>query len=227
MENKAEGIVKTEEDENIYSIYIHINLHNNKVYIGITYKGSKERWNDGDGYKHNFEFYSDIRQYGWETGFHHHVIRENLSYEKAKEEERHFIDIYDATNPEKGYNHKKGGSGYSKKRENTKVGDKLKQLRKSKKITQQELADLLGLTRATISNYEVNRRIPDLPALKLYTDYFGVGLDFFGAISTDVSFDISSKVTEYFKSDNIEESDKIELLNDIIASYTSYVLKKR
>ena len=60
------------------------------------------------------------------------------------------------------------------------VGSKLKLLRKEKRLTQDELAALIDVKRATISNYEIDRRQPSLSDLSRFAEFFGVGLDFFG-----------------------------------------------
>ena len=64
------------------------------------------------------------------------------------------------------------------------IGAKLRTLRKAKKMTQDELAALIGVKRATISNYEIDRRQPSLSDLKRFAEFFGVGLDYFGMEST-------------------------------------------
>ena len=40
------------------------------------------------------------------------------------------------------------------------IGKKIKILRKTRGLTQQDLADKVGCKRATISNYEIGRRSP-------------------------------------------------------------------
>lgn len=57
---KKKGVIK------IYRLYKHENLENGKVYIGVTAKNPIIRWNEGDGYRANTDFYSDIKKYGWE-----------------------------------------------------------------------------------------------------------------------------------------------------------------
>lgn len=42
------------------------------------------------------------------------------------------------------------------------IGLKLKSLRKAKRLTQQEVAERFGLSRTTISNYEIGRRKPTI-----------------------------------------------------------------
>ena len=65
---------------------------------------------------------------------------------------------------------------------NDSIGQKLRLLRKEKRMTQQELADALQIKRATISNYEIGRRSPHLSELRRIAEYFGVGLDYFGMV---------------------------------------------
>lgn len=224
MENDK-PIKSNKAQEELYTLYIHTCLANDKVYVGITNKEAKQRWVDGSGYKSNFELYSDIVKYGWEKGFHHKIVADNLTWEKAKEAERFFIDTFDSINPEKGYNHRRGGIGYGAHRSRANIGDKIKILRKNKKITQQELADDLNLSRATISNYEVNRRSPSIDDLKLFAEYFGVGLDYFGSEIGNASFEISSRIIGYFKNESISIDDKIELFNDVLSAYYLYVIE--
>ena len=62
----------------------------------------------------------------------------------------------------------------------TTIGSKIKNLRKSRKITQQEFADKIGVSRSTLSCYEIGQRTPSLKTLQQIADMFGVGLDYFG-----------------------------------------------
>lgn len=55
----------------------------------------------------------------------------------------------------------------------------LKNIRKSKKITQDEIADFLGVKRQTYSAYERAVSVPDSLTLKKLADYFGVSTDYF------------------------------------------------
>mgnify|MGYP003606731628 CR=1 FL=1 len=54
----------------------------------------------------------------------------------------------------------------------------LTELRKNKKITQAEMADILGVARTTYSSYEQGRRTPDAEIQKKIADFFKVSLDF-------------------------------------------------
>lgn len=57
------------------------------------------------------------------------------------------------------------------------LGKSLAKLRKKAGLSQQELADKIGLTRSAIGMYETGRREPDLDALKKMADFFWVDLD--------------------------------------------------
>lgn len=54
---------------------------------------------------------------------------------------------------------------------------RLVKLRKSKKLTQVELAKALGVTRSALSQYELGLRNPDYDTLDKYSKYFGVSFD--------------------------------------------------
>ena len=58
------------------------------------------------------------------------------------------------------------------------LSEKLKQLRADKKITQEKLAEILHVSRTTISSWETGRSYPDLQMIVEISDYFNVSLDF-------------------------------------------------
>ena len=57
-------------------------------------------------------------------------------------------------------------------------GKKLKQLRQDKELTQQELADRLSVTRATISSYETSALYPSVEKLIEICRFFNVSADY-------------------------------------------------
>jgi transcriptional regulator with XRE-family HTH domain len=57
------------------------------------------------------------------------------------------------------------------------LGLNIKHLRKKRKLTQDQLADKIGVNRAMIGSYEENRAIPKLSALRVISHYFGVSID--------------------------------------------------
>lgn len=54
----------------------------------------------------------------------------------------------------------------------------LLQLRKSKNLTQKDIADALGISRQAYANYETGNREPDLNTLKALSEFFGVSTDY-------------------------------------------------
>ena len=101
------------------------------------------------------------------------------------------------------------------------IAIKIKTLRKGKRITQQELADNIGLSRCTIGNYETGRRIPHLPELTLIADYFGVSLDYFGVATQDEVFEVLSRAKEIFESETVPKESKDALYKDLMKLYLS------
>lgn len=57
-----------------------------------------------------------------------------------------------------------------------KIGALLKELRKEKGMTQEQLAEHLGVARRTVSRWETGSNLPDLDVLVILSDLYGVGL---------------------------------------------------
>ena len=94
--------------DKIYTVYIHKNKINNKVYVGLTSVSIQRRWKNGEGYNKQPHFYAAIKKYGWDN-FEHIIIKTNLTREEASLLEEKLIEQYDSLNPEKGYNKREGG----------------------------------------------------------------------------------------------------------------------
>ena len=58
-----------------------------------------------------------------------------------------------------------------------KIGEKIKEQRLKKKWTQEQLAQLLNVSRSTVSSWEVGRNYPDLETIISISDLFGISLD--------------------------------------------------
>lgn len=99
------------------------------------------------------------------------------------------------------------------------IGSKLKTLRKGRKLTQEQAAEMLGITRATVSNYEVGRRHPHISELKRIGEFYGVGLDYFGIVASDEVFDLISRAREVFKSEDVPKEKKEDLYKEIMRLY--------
>lgn len=55
--------------------------------------------------------------------------------------------------------------------------DNLVELRKIHEMSQEELADIIGVSRQTLSKYETGESLPDIEKCKLIADAFGVSID--------------------------------------------------
>lgn len=65
---------------------------------------------------------------------------------------------------------------------------RLKELRKTKKMTQQRLAIELNMNQNTLSRYETGERQADYQTLILIADYFGVSIDYLLERTDDPTF---------------------------------------
>lgn len=74
-----------------YYIYIHT-CPNMMRYIGMS-KNPKQRWNNGNGYKDNKQFYKDILYYGWDN-IKHEIVAETYYSWVARWIEKSLISKY-------------------------------------------------------------------------------------------------------------------------------------
>lgn len=82
-------------------------------------------------------------------------------------------------------------------------GDRLKEIRTSRNITQTQLADHLGLSKSIISAYENNIRSPSLDILIKIQEYFNVSISYFFDEENEdyyrMTVDITDLTDEQFK----------------------------
>ena len=57
------------------------------------------------------------------------------------------------------------------------LGKKVASLRKKNNLTQESLAEKIGVTRQTISKWESNLSSPDIQSCKAMADVFGISLE--------------------------------------------------
>lgn len=99
------------------------------------------------------------------------------------------------------------------------IGSKLQSLRKARGYSQQYVADRVGMKRSTISNYEIDRRLPSLTDLKRVADFYGVGLDYFDLSSTDNIEDLLARARDVFENPNVSKEAKENLYKEIALLY--------
>lgn len=68
-------------------------------------------------------------------------------------------------------------------------GNRLRQLRKDRKLTQQQLAELIGVKNSVISFYEVGERIPSPDVLRKLALALHVSADYLLGIERNVTLD--------------------------------------
>ncbi|MGG1249937.1 helix-turn-helix transcriptional regulator [Brevibacillus agri] len=89
-------------------------------------------------------------------------------------------------------------------------GERISELRTRLKLTQDELAKRLGITRAALSHYEKDRREPDYATLQKIADFFEVQVDYLLGRTDDPSSSNKQSSDElttimYHKWDQLDE----------------------
>ena len=100
------------------------------------------------------------------------------------------------------------------------IGLKLKALRKAKMLSQQEVADKFGLSRTTISNYEIGRRKPTIYELQAFADFYGVELNHFGGTTTkDELNELVARAKKVFADNEIPKDKKEAVYRELMRLY--------
>jgi transcriptional regulator with XRE-family HTH domain len=86
------------------------------------------------------------------------------------------------------------------------IGNRIADLRSERKLTQEELALKLGITRAALSHYENNRREPDHETTQKVADFFNVTIDYLLGRSNDPKSMLDHATREFV--DSLELSDQ-------------------
>ncbi|MEC1583274.1 helix-turn-helix domain-containing protein [Bacillus subtilis] len=82
------------------------------------------------------------------------------------------------------------------------LSDRLVKLRKSKKLTQQGLAERLQITRSSLSQYELGNRQPDYETLKRIADFFEVSTDYLLGHRSNIEPVVHEEKTPYNVADD-------------------------
>ncbi len=122
-------------------------------------------------------------------------------------------------------------------RENYNLGGILKDLRKTKKLTQKQLATQIGLTTTAVSKYELGESVPPLDVLRILASVFGVSIDYLAGIEkapsipttglTKEQLDIMNELATVFVKQN--KSQQLSLQNEqfmILGNIVTEFLKK-
>lgn len=107
-----------------------------------------------------------------------------------------------------------------------KIGAFLSSLRKEKGLTQEALAETIGVTNKTISRWETGKYLPDIEILLLLGDYFGVTVNelLSGERLSDASFRKSSDANiKHIVADNKKRLHKIITLSIVAVTCVTFV----
>ncbi|MGX7163658.1 helix-turn-helix domain-containing protein [Enterococcus massiliensis] len=74
------------------------------------------------------------------------------------------------------------------------IGDKIKEQRLKKGWTQEQLGQLLNVSRPTISSWEIGRNYPDLETIIAISDLFGISLDHLLREDKEMAKDTTKKI---------------------------------
>lgn len=104
---------------------------------------------------------------------------------------------------------------------NIKIGENLKQLRKAKDITQEELADFLGISFQAISKWERGDSFPDITMLPALSNLFEVSVDELIGMDQIRNRENLTKVFNTAKELEVENKykDAIELMRNALKTY--------
>ena len=103
--------------ENIYSVYVHKNLKNDKYYVGSTKMNPKKRWHSGWGYKNNSKMWKDIKESDWNKDWVHGILGKFENKDEALKYEAFLIAMLDSA--VNGYNTSEYGGFSCKHSEET------------------------------------------------------------------------------------------------------------
>lgn len=124
-----------------------------------------------------------------------------------------------------------------KKSTNVVFSQRLKELRTEKELSQGELAKELGISRASIINYENGERIPDVEFAQKIADYFFVTVDYLiGRIDARIKdnefisicerLGISSSALTLFAFKKMQEPHNLETLNIMLDSWNDLLISQ-
>ena len=100
------------------------------------------------------------------------------------------------------------------------IGDKMKQLRANRKMSQNDVADAMGVSRQYVSRWESGERNINADQLMQYAKIMGVTLDYFSDNTPERTlFQAMAQLEELFTSANIPEVDKDKAYQDIMKIY--------
>ena len=104
-------------------------------------------------------------------------------------------------------------------------GERLKQLRAKHNVTQQQLADYLGVNRTSIAGYETKGKHPDFDKLRALANYFDVTCDYLIGQEDEESRDLTIATHRTMFDEDLPKDAKDEL--DEFVNYLKFKYKNK
>ncbi|MBQ7120722.1 MAG: helix-turn-helix transcriptional regulator [Clostridia bacterium] len=100
------------------------------------------------------------------------------------------------------------------------IGNKIKELRKKRKITQEQLAECIGVSFQAVSKWENNIALPDITLVPVLAQFFGVSTDeLFSYDSTEKDNEIKKLVNESAEFRETDAAKGREILEEGLKKY--------
>lgn len=77
------------------------------------------------------------------------------------------------------------------------IGGRLRRLRKAKRMTQEDLAEIIGVSNVMISSYELSTRQPAYDILIRFARFFGVSVDYLLGLDKNLSVSVEGLSEKY------------------------------
>ena len=103
--------------------------------------------------------------------------------------------------------------------------DNLRFLRKERKLSQQKLAEELGISQQSINQYENHYIEPDIELLSRMADFFNTSLDYIVG-RTDIVGKTDELMSFPMKTDEVEMLNRYRLLNEKEKACIDLILQK-
>ena len=105
--------------------------------------------------------------------------------------------------------------------ENKLFAERVKKLRIEKKMTQQELGNVFGLTSTGVSYWESGKAIPNREMMNKLSNFFGVTIDYL--IGKDDIDENNEGMILFRKAEQVNESDKKKMYNIINSTIDAFL----
>lgn len=105
------------------------------------------------------------------------------------------------------------------------IGKKIKKLRRQRGVTQQQLANSIGISFQAVSKWENNIALPDITLAPVLASYFGVTMDeLFENNLKEIEDDVEHIVNEAYESRESDSARSRQILAEGLQKYPQNVI---